>query len=132
MIKYASSLAESLLLFQDKENGMWHQVVDKPEYKDNWVESSCTCLYVFGICILIRMGVFKDEKYASAVKKAYKTVTEKYVGVDGDNVYIKNVCVGTGVGDYKYYIERPTKDNDLHGTGAFTLMATEYYKTFNE
>lgn len=132
MIKYASSLADSLLRFQKKENGMWCQIVDKPENEDNWEESSCTCLFIFGICNLIRMGVLTDEKYISAVKKAYKTVIEKYVGIDGDNVYIKNVCIGTGVGDYKYYIERPVKENDLHGSGTFTLMTTEFYKTFGE
>lgn len=129
---YAVSLAKCLVEFQDKEDGMWYQVVDKGNKKDNWKESSCTCLFTFGICKLIQMGVLDDKKYTDAAKKAYNTIIREYIGEENDDVFVKNVCMGTGVGDYDYYISRPIKDNDLHGTGAFTLMATQYYKTFEE
>lgn len=132
MTGYASFLAESLIKYQDEKTGMWYQVVDKGSEKDNWIETSCSCLFVFGICKLIKLGILENKKYIDAVKKAYMSIIKKHIGVDNENIYIKNVCVGTGVGDYKYYVERPRKDNDLHGTGAFVLMATEYYKTFDE
>ena len=35
------------------------------------------------------------------------------------------VCIGTGVGDYRHYCERPTSVNDLHGVGAFLLMCAQ-------
>ncbi|MDR1765119.1 MAG: glycoside hydrolase family 88 protein [Lachnospiraceae bacterium] len=43
----------------------------------------------------------------------------------GDDIQIGNVCIGTGVGDYAHYINRPTSVNDLHGVGAFLLMCAE-------
>ncbi|MCR4903717.1 MAG: glycoside hydrolase family 88 protein, partial [Butyrivibrio sp.] len=43
----------------------------------------------------------------------------------GEDLLVGNVCVGTGVGDYKYYIERPVSENDLHGVGAFLLMCAQ-------
>lgn len=36
-----------------------------------------------------------------------------------------HVCIGTNVGDYDYYCQRPVSRNDLHGVGAFLLMCTE-------
>ena len=35
---------------------------------------------------------------------------------------VDGVCIGTGVCDYKGYISRPVRANDLHGVGAFLLM----------
>lgn len=55
-----------------------------------------------------------------------------YTDDDGFAV-IDNICVGTCIneGTYKYYINRPTTKNDLHGTGAFVLMCTEMEKYYS-
>ena len=45
--------------------------------------------------------------------------------MDGDDLLIGDVCIGTGVGDYQHYIHRSTSVNDLHGVGAFLLMCAE-------
>ena len=41
-----------------------------------------------------------------------------------------NICVGTCIeeGTYDYYIARDRTENDLHGMGAFLLMASELSK----
>lgn len=132
MLRYATELAESILKFRDEETGLWYQVVDKTSRADNWIEFSCSCLFIYGICKLIRLGVFKDEKYTCIAKKAYESIIRDYIDFDGDAIVVKKTCVGTGVGNYEHYVARPTKDNDLHGMGAFILMATEYYKTFEQ
>ena len=132
MLRYATELCESLINFRDKKTGLWYQIVDKGDREDNWIESSCSCLFLYGICKLIRLGAFNDDKYRQIAKKAYESIIRDHIDASGEFVVVKNTCVGTGVGDYAHYIGRPTKDDDLHGTGAFTLMATEYYKTFGE
>lgn len=132
MLHRAAELAESIIKFRDEKTGLWYQVVDKTDREDNWIESSCSCLFVYGICKLIRMGIFRDEKYTHIAKKAYESIIRDHIDTSGEFVVVKNTCVGTAVGDYQYYAGRPTKDDDLHGTGAFTLMTTEYYKTFGE
>ena len=42
------------------------------------------------------------------------------------------VGIGTGVGTYEYYCERPTSVNDLHGVGAFLIMCTEMQMALEE
>ena len=104
--------------------------MDKPDGEGNWLETSCSCLFVGAICKAVRKGIL-SEKYLSYAKKGYEGII-KSLEWDGENLLVGNVCVGTGVGDYTHYINRPTSVNDLHGVGAFLIMCTEYDKTFQE
>ena len=124
--------AENSIKYQDKEKHMWYQVVDKGENDGNWIETSCSCLYVFALCKLIKIGALKNDEYIKAARNGYNAIIKNYTETDSNTIYLKNVCMGTGVGTYEYYIDRPTAINDLHGMGAFALMCTEYYKAFGE
>ena len=44
---------------------------------------------------------------------------------DGGAFCLNNICVGTGIGSYAYYIARETSENDLHGMGAYLLLCAE-------
>lgn len=112
-------LLESLCKFQGPD-GRWYQVVDKVQNPDNWPENSCSCLYVASICKAVAKGIL-DPSYLEYAKKGYEGLI-KSLGYEGEDILIGNVCVGTGVGDYQHYINRPTSTNDLHGVGAFLIM----------
>lgn len=105
------------------EDGRWYQVVDKGGWPGNWLENSCSCLYVSGLCKAMRKGYLPAE-YGSAAIRGYDGVIRS-IGWEGENIQIGNVCIGTGVGDYEHYCNRPVSTNDLHGVGAFLLMCTE-------
>ncbi|MBO5369096.1 MAG: glycoside hydrolase family 88 protein [Clostridia bacterium] len=122
------NLVDALIPYADKNTGLWKQVIDKTERDDNWDEVSCSCLFVYAMskmCTLKKM----EEKYGECARKAYRGIIDTLTFND-DGIEINKVCVGTGLCDYKGYIERPTSTNDLHGVGAFLLMAAGYYNTF--
>lgn len=123
----AVSLAKAVAKYQDEETGLWYQVVNKGSEPGNWLETSCSCLYVYGLANLVRRRLLGTEYKAAAIK-GYEGILKHKIDYTEDRVIVKDVCIGTGVGDYTHYINRPTKDNDLHGTGAFVLMCTEYEK----
>ncbi len=123
----AVELTMAVLKYQDPKSNLWFQVVDKGDDPDNWTETSCSCLFLYGLCKLIRMGAI-DNKYIERAEKAFHGIIKEKTYEENGNFIVKDICIGTGVGDYKHYIERPTVENDLHGTGAFTLMCTEYEK----
>ena len=123
----ADRLVKALCRFWDKQAGLWYQVVDKGNRKDNWTETSCSCLFLYGISNLLRRGLLSDE-YRPIADSAYRGIINNKIDVNDDVLIVNDVCVGTGVGDYEYYINRPKIQNDLHGTGAFVLMCTEYQK----
>ncbi|BCJ92567.1 unsaturated rhamnogalacturonyl hydrolase YteR [Anaerocolumna cellulosilytica] len=123
LVRMTLELLEAVVKYQDKESGLWYQVVDKGGMEGNWLESSCTCLFVAAICKAVRMGLL-DKNYLTYAKKGYEGVINR-IRFDEQGIIIDNICVGTGVGDYKHYCDRPTSENDLHGAGAFIIMCAE-------
>lgn len=121
-IRITCELLEAVCRYQS-EDGRWYQVVDKGSLKDNWLENSCSCLFVAALCKAVRKG-FLPESYLKQAQKGYEGIIRSLTW-DGNDLLVGNVCIGTGVGDYKHYCERPTCTNDLHGVGAFLLMCAE-------
>ncbi|OAS22070.1 glycoside hydrolase family 88/105 protein [Paenibacillus oryzisoli] len=114
----------ALLPYQDAATGLWYQVVDKGDLADNWLENSCTALYVHAIAKAVRFG-YLDPKYLTYAWKGYQGVIDTLKFDENGHVIIGQICIGTGIGDYAHYIARPTSENDLHGAGAFILMCVE-------
>ena len=119
-------LLEAVCRYQSEE-GRWYQVVDKGGQEGNWLENSCSCLFAAAICKAVRKGILGRE-YLEKAKAGYEGVIRS-LAWEGENLLIGNVCVGTGVGDYKHYCERPVSVNDLHGVGAFLIMCAEVADT---
>lgn len=130
MIRLTMDLLRALARYQDRESGLWYQVVNKGGMEGNWLESSCTCLYVAAICKAVKAG-FLEKSYLETARRGYEGIVDR-LKYNEKGVVIDNICVGTGVGNYEFYCARPTSENDLHGTGAFVLMCTEVQKAFGE
>jgi rhamnogalacturonyl hydrolase YesR len=107
----------TLLKVQDAD-GMWHQLLDKPEA---WPETSCTGMFTFAFVTGVKNGWLDAATYGPAAKKAWlKLIT--YINENGD---IRDVCVGTNKkNDYQYYLDRPRAVGDLHGQAPVLWTAT--------
>lgn len=125
VLHMCTDLLKALCRYQSEE-GRWYQVVNKGDQEGNWLENSCSCLYVAALCKAMRLG-YMGEEYADAACRGYEAVINS-LEWKGEDLQIGNVCIGTGVGDYAFYCARPTSVNDLHGAGAFLLMCTEMQK----
>lgn len=130
LVKIELDLLRALLQVQDSATGMWYQILDKPEREDNWVETSCTCLFAYSLAKAIRMGYAAEEEFAGALKKAWQGLQGFLRPDENGNLVVENICIGTCIdeGDYAHYIGRSTVKNDLHGAGAFLLMCAELEK----
>lgn len=124
LIDIMVNITKSFVPFQDEETGLWYQVVDKVDDSKNWVETSCTCLFVYALAKAVRMGHL-HEIYLKYAWKGLEGVINRLKFDEQGGIIIDGVCIGTGIGDYEHYLNRPTSENDLHGAGAFILMCTE-------
>ena len=117
------------MLNYQSDEGRWYEVVDKWKEPGNWPENSCTCLFVYSIAKGVRQGYIARDAYEAA-RRAYDRVIETLLPAPEGEFSMGNVCVGTCIeeGTYDYYIHRDTVENDLHGMGAFLLMASEMAK----
>lgn len=109
------------------DNGMWYEILDKPKNSDNWIESSCTYLFIYSYAKALRLGIADENEFGSVVEKAYAACIDLLYFDKGNNLVVDNVCEGTCIdcGTYEHYISRKRIKNDLHGVGAFLLMCSE-------
>lgn len=106
-----------LARYQDA-NGMWHQVLDRPEF---WEETSCTAMFVLALARGVRHG-WLDTTYRENAMKGWRALTER---VDADGT-VHGICQGTGIGfDPEFYRNRKARDHDPRGLGALLTASVE-------
>lgn len=124
-IKAERDILKAVMRYQDSNTGLWYQVLDKADDNRNWLETSCSALFVYAAAKSMRLNII-DSTFAEPIRKGTEGVLGRTVISDG-KLSVGGICVGTGVGTLEEYFARPAKENDLHGMGAFLLMATEVY-----
>ncbi|GIQ70542.1 glycoside hydrolase 105 family protein [Xylanibacillus composti] len=127
LIQEVQELAKAVVPYQDAHTGLWHQVVDKGDRPDNWLETSCSSLFVYTLAKGIRQG-FLDHGMAGYARKGFSGLLDKLYRDAAGRLIMPDICIGTGVGDYAHYVARPRSENDLHGVGAFVLACVEMEK----
>ena len=127
LIAILRDLVRGLAKYQDKETGLWYQVIDKGSVEGNWLETSSSSMYSYAISMAVKRH-YVDKSYGAVAKKGYRGVLTK-ISLDGDGLAnITDICEGTNVSDVKYYFARKRNTNDFHGLGAFLIM-NEHFLT---
>ncbi len=99
----------TLLKYQD-EDGMWHQLIDKPDI--SWPETSSSAMFTFAFITGVKHGWLDKDVYGPAARKGWLGL-QNYIDEHGDT---HNVCEGTGKkNDLQYYLDRKRNIGDLHG-----------------
>nr|WP_311198887.1 glycoside hydrolase family 88 protein [Paenibacillus sp. YPD9-1] len=123
----AASLGDfvrALARYQDEASGLWYQVVDKGHLPDNWLETSCTSLFVYTIAKAVKHGAV-EAAYMDSARRGYEGLVRTLEFDEQGRVILPMICIGTSAGDYENYVTRPTSQNDLHGVGAFVMACME-------
>ncbi len=110
--------------YQDPKTGRWFQIVNRGDRSDNWTETSCSSMYTYVISRSVERG-YVDASYRAVASKGYQGVLAKVTKTSDGLVNIADICEGTNVGSYSYYIARRRLTNDKHGLGAFLIMAEQ-------
>lgn len=107
----------ALLATQD-ENGLWHQLIDKP---DSWPETSGSAMFTFAFVTGVKNGWLAEQTYGPAARRAWLALV-KQLDADGN---LREVCVGTNKGDSEqFYNDRPRAVGDLHGQAPMLWTAS--------
>jgi rhamnogalacturonyl hydrolase YesR len=116
----------SLLKYQG-EDGLWRQLIDKPE---SWAETSGTGMFTFAMITGVKNGWLDKKLYGPAARKAWLGLVKR---IDKD-ANVTDVCVGTNksfqeVGpdlntQLKFYLDRPRRTGDLHGQSPILWSAS--------
>lgn len=124
-IKNGTELIKAIISYRDEKTKKWFQVVNRGNDPNNWVETSCSCLFTYAICKGINEG-YLDESYKKIAEESFEGIVKDIEIADG-KIQMDKTCIGTGVKHtYELYLKRPVQMNNLHGMGAFVLMCSEY------
>lgn len=125
-----ADLAEALLSVRDSATGMWFQVLDSPYKKGNYVESSCSAMFIYGMLKGVANGLLNIE-YEKIAQEAYWQFVDNFVDVDENGLTcVKQCCAVAGLGgkeirdgSYDYYINEKIRCNDPKTIGPFVMAS---------
>ena len=121
LIHILNQLSTAFEKYQEKNTGLWWQVVDKGDVPGNWLETSASSMYTFAMWMGVNRG-YLPKRFRDVALKGYKGVlTRVALGPDG-MTNLTDVSEGTNVSDINYYFARKRPPNDFHGIGAFLIM----------
>ncbi|EOD51418.1 putative cell wall glycosyl hydrolase protein [Neofusicoccum parvum UCRNP2] len=125
--------ADGVVAAQDPETGGWWLVMDEPYpgMAGNYIESSGTAMFTYGLLKGARLGYVAGEKYTAPAEKAYQLMVNEFVAQNATGGMLNwegTVEVGSlsGNASYEYYIGVPLAENDLKGAGPFIYASLEY------
>ena len=122
--------------WQDKESGLWYQVIDQPEREGNFPEASVTTQCMYAIAKAVNKG-YIDPKYRAVAEKAFNGLKEKLLRENPDGTLTLTRCCQVGGlggrpyrdGSYGYYIGEKIRDNDAKATGPYIMGCLELGQT---
>ena len=147
---------DAVIKWQDKKTGVWYQVMDSPERKGNYLESTCSAMFAYVLLKAYNKG-YLGEKYRDAGKKAYQGIIDNFIRINPDKtISLTKCCSVAGLGpaatpevkaalkkvnpkgevnentrrdgSFDYYLSEPVRDNDAKGVGPFIWASLEYDK----
>ena len=144
---------EAVVSCQDKQTGLWYQVMDTPGREGNYLESTASCMFAYALLKAYRKG-YVGAKYREAGIKAYRGIIRNFIRVNADQtISLTTCCAVAGLGpaatpeveaamrqvnpkgtvrenrrrdgSFAYYLSEPVRDNDAKGIGPFIWASLE-------
>ncbi|KAF4311413.1 Six-hairpin glycosidase-like protein [Botryosphaeria dothidea] len=133
---YIMALVDTLDYFPETHPGRarligYLQSLSDAERSGNYIESSGSSMFVYGLLKGLRFGYIEGEKYLKAALDGYELMTETFAEEkksDGSLDYEWTVQTGSlsSNGTFEYYASIPLYENDLKGVSPFLFSSYEY------
>lgn len=132
LIAILNRLAAAVKNTQNNKTGVWYDILDLPNEKENYFESSASAMFVYALAKGVRLG-YLPAGYFTVAAKGYKGMQQEFVEVRAaGKINLKGTVSVSGLGgkpyrdgSYSYYMSEKVISNDPKGVGAFLLAANE-------
>jgi unsaturated rhamnogalacturonyl hydrolase len=133
LIAILNRLADALAKQQDAKSGLWYEVVNKPNEKENYLESSASSMFVYSLYKGVRRG-YLPERFEAVALKGYMGIQSHFIMTDANGqVHMSQMVGSAGLGgnppyrdgSYGYYVGEKVVSDDAKGVGAFMMAASE-------
>ena len=146
-IELLNKVLTNVVKWQDKDTGVWYQVMDSPGREGNYLESTASSMFAYSLLKSYNKG-YVDASFRDAGIKAYRGIINNFIKVNPDStISLTNCCAVAGLGpgmsesvkkaapkvkenrrrdgSYEYYLSEPIRDNDAKGVGPFIWASLE-------
>ncbi|MFP3885798.1 glycoside hydrolase family 88 protein [Priestia filamentosa] len=139
LLNMLEETVEAMMNYQDKETGVWYQIVNQPERKGNYLESSGSAMMLYAIAKGVRKNYLSQDWFEKA-EHIYKGIIDEFILTTKDGlVNVNKICQVAGLGgkdkrdgSFAYYISEPIVTNDHKGVGPFILASAEMEMLYDE
>lgn len=133
-------IAKGIAARQDEKSGLWWQVLDQPRREGNYLESTCSAMFVYALAKGINRGYLDRATYMPVVEKGYQGLVSERIRTDENgHIHLTHCCEVAGLGftsatghprdgSFAYYISEPVIEDDLKGVSPFILAGIEVQK----
>ena len=132
LLAILSRLATAVQKYQDPKSGVWYDILNLPDRKGNYLESSASSMFVYALQKGVRQG-YLPVRYTAVAKKGYAGIQKEFIEQRASGqVNLKGTVSVSGLGgkpyrdgSFEYYIREKVITNDPKGVGSFMLAANE-------
>jgi unsaturated rhamnogalacturonyl hydrolase len=129
----ADKMAQAIDKYQDKNSGVWYQVMDEPGRDGNYLEASASCMFTYFLVKGAKHS-YIDKKYMATAQRGYDGIIKRFIKVDDNGqTHITEVCSVAGLGGnpyrdgtFEYYVNEPKRDDDPKAVGPFIMLALQF------
>jgi rhamnogalacturonyl hydrolase YesR len=117
LLGYFQSLAAALKKARDPESGSWWQVMEEPwpGAEGNFIESSCSSMFTFGLLKGISLGYISRDDYLSTARYAYLSVVDNFVKqADNGTLILEGTVDECNLADGNVNIDVSTSQSEQH------------------
>ncbi|MDO4160999.1 MAG: glycoside hydrolase family 88 protein, partial [Prevotellaceae bacterium] len=107
--------------YQDKETGVWYDVMDVKDREGNYLEATSSSMFAYCLLKAARLGYVGDDMRQAGIK-AYKGILKEFIKVNPDKtISLTRCCEVSGLGpdnakgrrrdgSFEYYISEPIRN----------------------
>jgi unsaturated rhamnogalacturonyl hydrolase len=132
IIGILQKVSDAVFAVRDPEKLLWYQVLDKHGKEGNYLEASCSAMFIYAFAKGAQHG-YLESRFLDIARESFDAYLKEFVISNSDNQFIiTHICSAAGLGgnpyrdgSYEYYISEKQIDNDPKGIAAFILAAIE-------
>ncbi len=149
LVGLLADVAQTVVRYQDRQSGLWYEVIDQPKAAGNYLESSASAMFVYAIARGVNRG-YLDRHFSSNAVRGYAGLIGNKVERDPQGRWsLIDIVQTAGLGappqwpagspppsprdasprgrdgSTQYYLEQPIVKDHSWGVGAFIRAGLE-------
>jgi len=126
---------QGVFLYQDKDSGLFYQLVDRADLKNNYLETSGSAMVAYAVMKGCRLGILDREAYYEKGARILAALEAEKMKVSGGEFHLTGTCASAGLGpkderdgSAEYYLSEAVKDDNAHGVSMCMMAYSEWLK----